>query len=167
MRGKFRYTGNISRLSNEVAKAVSNNKELRKKIDNFLAEEIQYLTENSPVGATRLLRSSWEATKSRKASNMYSYITFSIRNDSLNSINRIGGREPGKMPPLEPIRAWALAVLGDASAAFPIARKIATVGTERYKKNKNWVGVDYTDNIIPGGRVDTFAKRLLEYIQNN
>ena len=167
MKGTFRYSGDISRLSKDIARAVSDNKQLRKKVDDFLLEEAQYYQENSPVGATGKLKESWEVVPSRKTSNTYSYVTFTITNESERAVNRIGGREPGKMPPLEPIKAWALAVLGDPDAAYPVAKKIAREGTERYKQGRNWVGIDYRGNTIPGGRVDTFAKRLLEYIKSN
>lgn len=40
------------------------------------------------------------------------------------------GRGPGKMPPIEPLRLWAARVIGDADAAYPIARKIANEGTD-------------------------------------
>lgn len=165
MKATFRYSGDVSRLSEDIARIVANNKELRNKIDDFLLEEAQYYQENSPVGATGELKSSWDVIPSRKAPSAYSYVTFAIVNNSERAINRIGGREPGKMPPPDSLKAWALAVLGDANAAYPVAKKIAREGTERYKQGANWVGSDYRGGIIPNGRIDTFAKRLIEYIK--
>lgn len=40
------------------------------------------------------------------------------------------GRGPGRMPPIEPLRLWALRVIGDPDAAYPIAKKIAERGTK-------------------------------------
>ena len=40
------------------------------------------------------------------------------------------GRQPGKFPPLGPIKLWATRVLGNPGAAFAIARKIAMKGTK-------------------------------------
>lgn len=165
MKATFRYSGNVSRLSDEIARVVSDNKALRNRIDGFLLDEAQYYQENSPVGATGELKGSWNVIPSRKAASTYSYVTFAITNDSDRAINRIGGREPGKMPPVENLRAWALAVLGDVDAAYPVALKIAREGTERYKDGANWVGIDYRGETIPGGRIDTFAQRLIEYIK--
>lgn len=49
-----------------------------------------------------------------------------------------GGREPGKAPPLDAIRAWAKRRGLPESAVFPISRKIAQEGTEGAKVN-DWV----------------------------
>ena len=164
MPGNFKFTSDLSRLSSELEKKIANNKTLRDKIDDFLLEETQYYQENSPVGATKELIAGWDITPAKKQSNLFSYVRFSIKNDSNRSVNRIGGREPGKMPPIEPIAAWAAVVLGDASAAYPVAKKIAKEGTQRYRDGDNWVGSDYKGSVIPGGRIDTFAQRLVQYI---
>ncbi len=56
------------------------------------------------------------------------------------------GRQPGSWPPLEPIRAWCQRVLGDASAAFLVARKIYLRGiapramfARAWRKDKDWI----------------------------
>jgi hypothetical protein len=162
----FRFAGDLSRLSKALAVKVSNNKEMRQRIDDFLLDEAEYYQSNSPIGATGELKESWEVIPSRKASNTYSYLTFAVINNASRSANRIGGREPGKMPPIEPIAAWAAIVLGDAGAAYPVAKKIAREGTDRYKAGTNWVGIDYLGNSIPDGRIDTFKDRLVKYINN-
>ena len=167
MPGNFNFTSDLSRLSSELEKKIANNKTLRDKIDDFLLEETQYYQENSPVGATKELIAGWDITPAKKQSNLFSYVRFSIKNDSNRSVNRIGGREPGKMPPIEPIAAWAAAVLGDVNAAYPVAKKIAKEGTQRYRDGDNWVGSDYKGKLIPGGRIDTFAQRLVQYINKS
>lgn len=167
MPGNFKFTSDLSRLSSELEKKIADNKTLRDKIDDFLLEETQYYQENSPVGATKELIASWDITPAKKQSNLFSYVRFSIKNESDRSVNRIGGREPGKIPPIEPIAAWAAAVLGDVNAAYPIAKKIAKEGTQRYRNGENWVGSDYKGNVIPGGRIDTFAQRLVQYINES
>jgi hypothetical protein len=165
MKVTFRYSENVSSLSEDIARIVSDNKQLTNKIDDFLLEEAQYYQGNSPVGATGELKGSWDVIPSRKVSSTDNHVIFAIVNDSKRVINRIGGRKPGKMQSLESLKAWALTVLGDADAAYPVARKIAKEGTERYKRGTNWVGIDYRGKIIPNGRIDTFAKRLIEYIK--
>ena len=40
------------------------------------------------------------------------------------------GTDPGHFPPPDALRDWARRVLGDASAAFPVARSIAETGLE-------------------------------------
>lgn len=167
MPSNFKFTSDLSRLSSELERKIADNKVLRSKIDDFLLEETQYYQENSPVGATKGLISGWDITPAKKQSNLLSYVRFSIKNESDNSINRIGGREPGKMPPIEPIAAWAAVVLGNVEAAYPVAKKIAKEGTQRYQDGNNWVGSDYEGNVIPGGRIDTFAQRLVQYINEN
>lgn len=163
-KGQFRLAGNMSRLAKEIEKAVANNKEMRELIDMCSLDQAQEFQEESPVGATGDLRRGWDVIPSHKLPNFGSYLSFGIVNRADRSINRIGGREPGAMPPIEPIKAWAAAVLGDPDAAFPVAKKIARKGTNRYIAGDNWVGIDYRGEPIPGGKVDRYRDRLLKYI---
>lgn len=44
------------------------------------------------------------------------------------------GRSPGKMPPIEPLQEWAGRRLGNPKLGYFIAKKIATQGTQKYRR---------------------------------
>lgn len=45
------------------------------------------------------------------------------------------GRKPGKMPPVDALKRWARFRLGNEDLAFPVAKKIASRGTQKYINN--------------------------------
>lgn len=61
------------------------------------------------------------------------------------------GRRPGRMPPIAPIRLWATRVLGDPSAAWPIARAIGrrgTPGAHMFQRAWDASAADVRDRIV-------------------
>jgi hypothetical protein len=101
-----------------------------------IADEYQ---RNSPVGATGLLKSSWDVNVTTTPTS----ISGIISNTAPASKFRGLGRDAGRFPPLEPLKDWVLAK-GLASEpkkakriAFLIGRKIAREGTNRFKTNNN------------------------------
>ena len=78
------------------------------------------------------------------------------------------GRKSGKMPPYQPI-ADLLKLKGiPESAIYPIRKKIEREGTEQYKKQESYMGIDYQGNIIRGGLVhqaELKFQRLIEDIR--
>jgi len=60
------------------------------------------------------------------------------------------GRRPGSFPPLAPIERWCHLVLGDASAAWSVARAIAARGipgkamfARAWRKDKDWINAQF------------------------
>ena len=141
-------------------------------IDSLL-EATQEFQENSPVGATRDLKNSWDVTAPRRESVTFD-INASIVNYSASAINRIAGRGAGKMPFIgeaggrEGILPWVIAkgIELDPKKAraisFAIAKKIEREGTERYKAKDNWVGINSDGSRIPGGRLEEVEKAIAQ-----
>ena len=63
----------------------------------------------------------------------------------------IRGRGPGKMPPVDSVRVWANK---RGIPPYLVARKIGRVGTERWRQNRNWVGITREDKVAPGGLIE-------------
>ncbi|MEN9566226.1 MAG: hypothetical protein RLZZ69_1422 [Cyanobacteriota bacterium] len=128
-----------------------------------IAEEFQV---NSPVGATRQLKSSWDVQNSPKAVAWGFEVRSNIINTSDRALNRIAGRPSGTPPPVEPLINWVKAkgIESDTKkakgVAFAIAKKIAKKGTDRHVAKKNWVGIDDKGNRISGGRLEELEEAL-------
>ena len=128
-----------------------------------LTQEFQ---ENSPVGATRQLKESWDVQNTPKRVAWGFEIKSNIVNTSEAARNRIGGRAPGAPPPVQPLQDWVIAKGIERNpkkargVAFAIRRKIMNEGTERYKKRENWVGIDNKGKRIPGGRLEQAEKEI-------
>lgn len=108
------------------------------------------LKNKSPVGATKQLKNGWKVIPARKRSNTLT-VAVTIDNTSANSINRIAGRPPGKMPPSNALIPWVrikLGISGDRAkgVAFVIARAIGKKGTRRYRSGKNVLGLNRKTN---------------------
>jgi hypothetical protein len=101
-----------------------------------IADEYQ---QNSPIGATRLLKSSWDVDVYPSNNVVHGVIS----NSAPNSKYRALGRDAGKFPPLEPLKDWVLAKGITTSpkqvdrVAYLIGRKISQEGTNRFKENQN------------------------------
>jgi hypothetical protein len=165
-KGNIRITTAANKLNKDLANALIDNREFRRRIDDFALDEADWLQQNSPVGATGGLKSGWDVIPARRQAPTVATMQFSIINTTDNATYRIAGRGPGRLPPIEPIEAWALVVLGDIGAAWAIAKGIAARGTKRWRDKKNWVGIDNQGNIIPDGRIDTLPARLNEYLKS-
>jgi len=64
------------------------------------------------------------------------------------------GTDPGHFPPISALRGWARRVLGDESAAYPIARSIAETGLDAqpflgpaFEEHLEWV-LDRINNAV-------------------
>lgn len=102
------------------------------------------LRARSPVGATSELKSGWTVIAARRA---IGSLRASIVNRAPGARFRIVGRGPGKMPPREPIEKWVVAKGGGSAAerrsrVYLIRRKIAREGTDRWKDNDNFLGIN-------------------------
>jgi hypothetical protein len=133
-----------------------------------LADEFQ---QNSPVGATKELKGSWDVTRPKKQAVTFQ-IDASITNNSERAGNRIAGRSPGAAPPIEPLTDWVIAK-GIAtepkrarSISFAIAKKIAREGTERHQEGNNWVGISSDGQRISGGRLEIAEREIAAIISN-
>jgi len=100
-----------------------------------IADEYQ---RNSPVGATGLLKSSWDVDVSETTTGFIGTIT----NTAPVSRYRALGRGSGGFPPIYPLIDWVQVKIEPdekkaKAIAFLIGRKIAREGTERFKNNQN------------------------------
>jgi hypothetical protein len=100
-----------------------------------IADEFQ---QNSPVGATGLLKSSWDVNVTENTNGLVGIIV----NNAPASRYRALGRGSGGFPPIEPLTDWVKVKIEPdekkaKAIAFLIGRKIAREGTERFKNNQN------------------------------
>lgn len=129
-----------------------------------LAQEFQ---ENSPIGATEQLISGWDVQSTPRKIPYGFEVRSNITNNSDRAENRIAGREPGGMPPIgnlenpeSGILPWVVAKGIETnpkkarSVAYAIAMSIKERGTQRYRDQDNWVGIDHHGKRIPGGRLE-------------
>lgn len=70
------------------------------------------------------------------------------------------GTDPGHFPPPSELRDWARRVLGDESAAFPVARAIAETGLEgrRYLRDAFEDNMDYIISRLNDGVKEAFVE---------
>lgn len=66
---------------------------------------------------------------------------------AMHLIPAMTGRAPGRIPPVDALKRWALLKLGDENLAWAIAKKIEREGTERYKSKDNLL--DYITREFP------------------
>lgn len=128
-----------------------------------LFDTVEEIKRQSYVGATNQLRSGWDYTNPVVYSDR---ITASITNDSQRVINRIAGRSPGKQPPVDPIEQWVKKKLKIPSnqaraIAFAISKKIGREGTERFKSQENFVGIDLNGNLKSDAPIKDIIKTNL------
>jgi hypothetical protein len=127
------------------------------------------LERESPRGATGQLASSWQVTIPRREPSGFT-ISASIYNTSDNAIFRIAGRGPGLFPPLAPIQQWVETKIESdpllsRRIAFLIARKIATVGTQRYRDRINVAGINRDGTLQPNSPIRRAEERIVRRIQ--
>lgn len=111
---------------------------------------VDTLKAKSPVGATGQLKNGWKIVPARRQRNQLT-VQVSVDNTSQNSINRIAGRPPGRMPPSNALVPWVRAKLGISGSrargvAYVIARAIGKRGTKRYQSGENVLGLNRKTN---------------------
>lgn len=119
--------------------------------NNGLLNIVDELEKHSPTGATGLLKNSWDIQAPRKETCSLQ-IYAKIINNAPDSLYRIAGRGPGKLPPYQPLYAWASAK-GFPEKTQAIRKNIAKYGTLRWRQKTNWVGINNDGSVIPGGRL--------------
>ena len=131
-----------------------------------LLETADWLQTNSPRGvspASESLAGNWDIVPGRATIGIrdLSYED-QIVNNLPSASYRVAGRAPGKFPPWGPgstLERWAIV---KRIPAFLVARKIATLGTDRWITGQNILGMDRSGNIpedSPVERVYTEAFR--------
>ena len=147
---------------NITQKASSNlDAQFRKRINEIFnsaaldaADELQ---QNSPVGATRELSSSWDVIPAKRSPIGFE-VSVGIANNAPNALNRIVGRAPGRFPSEIPVMAWVAAILKPEArklkgVTFLVRRKIAREGTQRWKARQNFAGLDLRGKPLPGSPI--------------
>ena len=112
-----------------------------------LADELQ---QNSPEGATGDLKKSWDVIQATRQRNTLD-VRFSVINRAPESLFRVVGRAPGRIPPFHEgssIDQWVKEKQGVSDPKerkrrrFLIARGIAREGTKRWRDKENVLGLD-------------------------
>ena len=86
----------------------------------------QLAIQKAPVGATSELKQKIDFFPKSKGRDNYKVISMSNHSAAVEF-----GSRPHHVSP-EKLKAWARRKLGDENAAYPIAKKIAKVGTQRH-----------------------------------
>lgn len=73
------------------------------------------------------------------------------------------GRGAGKVP-IDPLKRWARLKLGNENLAYPIAKKIAIMGTKRFRDKRPKQLTDVTERVT-SLLTNDFDKLLNEYIK--
>ena len=131
--------------------------------DTAMKEALAEVKASSPVDNGDLRRG-YKAGKARIARG-----EFKARfiNNTANSLYRERGRGPGKMPPFEngsSLFRWAKK---RGISPYLIARKISRVGTDRWRSNKNPLGIDRSSTpadirINPGSPLAKIAPKIIQ-----
>jgi hypothetical protein len=122
-----------------------------------LLDAVEEFQNNSPRGATGDLAAEWDLQAPRKEACSFQ-INARIINNAPNSLFRIAGRVPGKLPPIEAIAPWAKM---HGLNPFMVARGIAKRGTQRWRERENWVGIWTDGSLIPGGRLEQLQQEII------
>jgi hypothetical protein len=141
------------------------NRAYRNALDLALTEYTDWLQRNSPRGVSptsESLAGGWDIEFSQKARNQL-FAEGAIVNRSEASYFRIVGRAPGRFPPFHQgsaLERWAAAT---GIPAYLVARKIARLGTERWRSGNNILGLDpRTGAIDPNNEGIRIFERTLE-----
>lgn len=106
-------------------------------LENALQRAVWDLEANSPRGVSSTgLAESWRY----EIDGSGLYLTGRILNDAPNSLFRMIGRGPGRMPPYwegTSIERWATSV---GMPAYALAKQIAEKGTARWRRGSNILG---------------------------
>lgn len=131
---------------------------IQQALDSTAEELAAKFRQQSPVGVTGELRDNWRTTSKR--------FEATIRNDSDQAFQRVVGRGPGKFPAYgesTPLGKWARL---KGIPAFLVARKISREGTERWKEQRNFAGLDREGNPYRGGAIDQARDELARKLRN-
>lgn len=115
----------------------------RRALEIAVLELLDYLEGVSPRGVSQeseSLRGNWTFAIQRTRGAFLADAI--IQNDADNSLFRVIGRGPGKMPPHRQgsdLERWATA---KGLPAFLVAKTIAQKGTQRWRDNDNILGID-------------------------
>lgn len=113
-------------------------KQVRSALEDVALELATELQIGSPRGVTGGLQESWDVTPAARQRNTLN-VKLEIKNDAPAAYFRIVGRGPGKMPPVDAVRRWAVA---KGISPYLVARKIGREGTERWKSGQNILGIN-------------------------
>lgn len=160
MLGKLNFKVKVNKkvLGTEIA-----NSSLQSRCENALLDFGVYLESLTPVGATGNLKRSLDVgLKQVLIGSSIQFIGEIAYRDPLAKQKTVG-RGPGLAPPLQPIQDWVTAKgsLNPIRDAHRVRRKIAKYGTERWRKNDNWVGLNRDGSIKPSSPL----MRLKEYFR--
>ena len=127
------------------------NQHVRSTLQRNLSNLASELRSTSPKGVTGELRSGWKAE-------MIGDRIGVLTNGADAAFNRMVGRDAGTPPPVGKLAEWAAS---KGLNPYAVSKKIGAVGTERFKKNENVLGVDRTTGQPQeGGRLDGFIRKL-------
>ena len=124
-----------------------------------LADELQ---QQSYRGATLDLAAGWDVIPATTEPTIAD-LQVSVVNNTEASFHRVVGRGPGRRPPIEPLRRWAVI---KGVNPYALAIKIAREGTERWKQEENFIGFTRNGQLKPDSfifdRVERLAGQLNE-----
>ena len=103
-------------------------------IDDEIVELGVIVERDSPKGVSDTgdsLSTTWDVNPATISGNT---ISASLINPLPFALERLAGRGPGKQPPVDRLRRWALA---NGVNPYAVARKIGREGTERFKEGED------------------------------
>lgn len=120
-----------------------------------LIDTADWLQQNSPRGVSNpgdSLAGDWDIVPGRPTVGI---ADLSWRDQIVNSLPdasfRVAGRGPGGFPPFQRGSALAAWATVKGIPPFLVARKIATLGTDRWQTGQNILGMDRSGNIPANG----------------
>ena len=155
---RLKTSVNVGRLADDMARKV------RGIIVDEMLTATDELQRKSPVGATGSLQAGWDVLEPRRSPVSFE-ISGSIINNAPRALNRIAGRGPGTPPPIAPLKSWAAAKGLPPAAAWAIARKIAKTGTERWRAQDNFAGIDNRGRIKASSPIREAERRIIQRIE--
>lgn len=123
-----------------------------------LLDAADLFQQESYVGVTKELKSGWDVIAPRRESVSFQ-VNASIINTSDRATNRVAGRGPGKMSPVNKLKEW-VQFKGIASGkqalgvAFAIAKTHAKKGSVRFRTQENFLDLNPDGTVKPSGRIE-------------
>jgi len=135
--------------------------QIRSAITEELAEAVNTLKQESPVGATGDYQKGWSLIPVRRLPSSFE-LQATIRNSAEYATYAARGRGPGKFPPYKPgspLAAWAVT---KGIPAFLVARKIAREGTKLWRQGNgnNPLGLKRDGTIAPNSPIAQAEERI-------
>ena len=159
----------ISIDSQVLAQEAMQSGKIKETFTDALLDVADELQQESYRGATLDLAGSWDVEVDQSSPFT---LQGEITNTSKRAINRVAGRKPGRMPPIQPLTDWVIAkgIATDRRRAkaisFAIARKIQREGTDRHKSGDNFLDLNPDGTFKPSGRIEEIAKAIAEKLSN-